>query len=43
MVGLSDNLNTYLIRLQIEIVMFDHMHQCYMSSPSQTDPPSVFF
>ena len=24
---------------QSEIVMSDHKHQCYMSSPSQTDPP----
>ena len=28
---------------QIEIIMSDHQHQCYMSSSSQTDPPSVFF
>jgi len=28
---------------QIETVMSDYKHQRYMSSPSQTDPPSVFF
>ena len=41
--SISDSLIEIRRPYSDEMMMFDYKRQRYMSSPSQTDPPSVFF